>query len=175
MRLFCIGNGFDLNHGLKSSYLDFRDYLKENNLDLYKTLMDMYRLYDRELFIMNCEPYVNEKNAPLEDNIFWSDFENNLSKLDGYYMDTTISMLESQIEGIKYIDNDWRNDLFYENLDIYGQLQDEFMKWVELIESEVDKVNKKIAITYLTMKFLKTKMERQVALTFLLYLIILTH
>lgn len=36
--LYIIGNGFDLFHGLKSSYYDFRDYIKKTNWDLFQRL-----------------------------------------------------------------------------------------------------------------------------------------
>lgn len=34
MNLFIIGNGFDLHHGLPTSYGDYVDYLKEHNESL---------------------------------------------------------------------------------------------------------------------------------------------
>lgn len=30
MKLYIIGNGFDLNHGRKTSYRNYRDFLEEN-------------------------------------------------------------------------------------------------------------------------------------------------
>ena len=53
--LFIIGNGFDLYHGSKSSYFEFRDFLKKRN----RYLSDDLELY------FDCEN-------------FWGDFENNL-------------------------------------------------------------------------------------------------
>lgn len=38
-RLFIIGNGFDLSHGLKTSYKDFKDFLYQESFkmeDFYK-------------------------------------------------------------------------------------------------------------------------------------------
>lgn len=32
-RMLIVGNGFDLEHGLKTTYWDFREYLEENHLD----------------------------------------------------------------------------------------------------------------------------------------------
>lgn len=59
-RLYIIGNGFDLYHGVKSSYYDFRQYLEESE---EKELLD------------NLEYYINCDN-------FWGDFENNLAYID---------------------------------------------------------------------------------------------
>ena len=54
-----MGNGFDLCHGIKSSYYDFRDYLKIH----YEDLVDLL------------EHFIDVPNL-------WSDFENNLGAVD---------------------------------------------------------------------------------------------
>jgi len=59
-KLYVIGNGFDLHHGILSSYLNFKDFLKENDPDVY-CLVETYLGNDYE---------------------FWSDFEENLALLD---------------------------------------------------------------------------------------------
>lgn len=59
-KLYIIGNGFDLYHGLKTKYSDFREYL-ERKRDYFELL--------------------NLLNNHFPDNL-WSEFENNLSKLD---------------------------------------------------------------------------------------------
>ena len=61
--LYVIGNGFDLHHGLKTSYYDFSQYLRENDNDLYETL----------------ENYIS---YPQSDNNLWLRFEENLANLD---------------------------------------------------------------------------------------------
>lgn len=58
--LFIVGNGFDLNHGIKSSYSDFRKWLKKNKPIFYGKLSKQY-----------------PKRAHL-----WKDFEENLPKFD---------------------------------------------------------------------------------------------
>lgn len=40
--LYIIGNGFDLAHGIKSKYSDFRDFITSNHLDLYKGLQEFF-------------------------------------------------------------------------------------------------------------------------------------
>ena len=43
MKLYIVGNGFDLNHGRKTSYWDYRNYLSEKYPDLvYKFDMMEY-------------------------------------------------------------------------------------------------------------------------------------
>ncbi len=62
-KLYIIGNGFDLHHGLRTSYFDFAKCLKENNRNLYDTL----------------ENYIS---YPSSDKDLWSRFEENLANLD---------------------------------------------------------------------------------------------
>ncbi|WP_128330113.1 bacteriophage abortive infection AbiH family protein [Apibacter sp. HY039] len=62
-KLYIIGNGFDLHHHLKTSYLDFANFLKRNDIELYSKL---------ELYI----------SYPKEDKNLWSNFEENLANLD---------------------------------------------------------------------------------------------
>ena len=64
MKLFIIGNGFDLYNGYKTSYLDFKDFLIDNELNYTigeSTLIDIL--------------------SPEYDFEFWKDFEENLSKI----------------------------------------------------------------------------------------------
>lgn len=60
-RVFIIGNGFDLAHGLKTSYFDFRDYVRKNEKTFYDKIMEFNLFRDDKL---------------------WKDFENKLSKID---------------------------------------------------------------------------------------------
>ena len=59
-KLYVIGNGFDLHHGIQSSYFNFKDFLEENDPDVYN-VVDTY--------------FGNVKD-------FWWDFEKNLALLD---------------------------------------------------------------------------------------------
>lgn len=61
-RLVIIGNGFDIYHGLKTSYQDFGAYLKDEHISIYSRLSDFYSIHDG--------------------NELWGDFENSLSLLD---------------------------------------------------------------------------------------------
>lgn len=37
--LYIIGNGFDLHHGINSSYKNFQEWMHENNPDVIEKLM----------------------------------------------------------------------------------------------------------------------------------------
>ena len=53
--LYIIGNGFDLHHGINSSYRNFRDWLYENEPTVIQDIEEAYGCCDDE---------------------WWSDFEN---------------------------------------------------------------------------------------------------
>ena len=61
--LYVIGNGFDLHHGVKSSYHCYMEWLKENHKDDYQKLIDFYG---------------NEA----EEYEWWNEFETNLGYFD---------------------------------------------------------------------------------------------
>lgn len=64
-KLYIIGNGFDLYHGLRTSYEDFRDdYVKNKCSVLWNDLLEIYG------------------DTPQNDNLWWKDFENMLGKVD---------------------------------------------------------------------------------------------
>lgn len=59
--LYIIGNGFDLHHGINSSYKNFHEWMNENNPDVIEKVDEIYGICDDE---------------------WWSDFENQLASLD---------------------------------------------------------------------------------------------
>ena len=83
--LFIIGNGFDISHGLKTNYSDFRDYLNEkySKSDIKEELPTMTELsngeygYDDNIvarFIIKELDKVTKEN--------WKDIENELGRLN---------------------------------------------------------------------------------------------
>lgn len=58
-RLYIIGNGFDIHHGIRSKYSNFRDYVQNQDNDLYEML----------------EKYFDTDEL-------WSDFEETLAHID---------------------------------------------------------------------------------------------
>jgi len=69
MNLFIIGNGFDRAHGLPTSYINFRNYLEDED---WQYLVDMEALYD-------CIP---ESRREWAEKRLWQEFENNLSAIN---------------------------------------------------------------------------------------------
>lgn len=62
-KLYIIGNGFDLHHGLSTSYTNFEHHLKTHNIQLLDSLNKYYSF------------------ASVDDDL-WSKFEKNLANLD---------------------------------------------------------------------------------------------
>lgn len=62
MKLYIIGNGFDLHHGLKTGYLDYKKYLEKNNPALLKAFCSF--------------PYLTH---PEDDYELWTDLETSLT------------------------------------------------------------------------------------------------
>lgn len=82
MQLNIIGNGFDLYHGLPSSYYFFGCYLIKNNPEFYAKIGNMYNFTFAE-FVGSAIDY--EYNLVVED-IFWREFEKNLGEVNEYFI-----------------------------------------------------------------------------------------
>lgn len=61
--LYVIGNGFDIHHGIKSSYRCYMEWLKENHKDDYQKVIDFY-------------------GDEAEKHEWWNEFETNLGYFD---------------------------------------------------------------------------------------------
>lgn len=110
-KLFIVGNGFDLYHGIPSSYLRFRDYLKQNNADVYETL---------------------EKYLHLEGDDDWNQLESNIANLDAEELLDEMHIFLGDPGG------DWKDSMYYEFqyevgkvTDALGQkMQEIFLQWI---------------------------------------------
>lgn len=79
-RMLIVGNGFDLEHGLKTTYWDFREYLEENHLDFLIAFEKMYNFYPIDFG----DPYVGKdaqrKREETVYNMLWEKFEELMGK-----------------------------------------------------------------------------------------------
>lgn len=98
-KLFIIGNGFDLDHELKTSYYDFKSYL-ENELNCKlgcNSIDDSTGNPEYENFYNYSEQNINYFYNIMENHIganWWSDFENKLSEIEyDYLFDDNITIL----------------------------------------------------------------------------------
>ena len=71
--LYIIGNGFDLHHGINSSYFEYRIWLKKHYEDIYWEIVNTFEVDDEsEAYKIKLE----ERQHP-----WWKDFENNLGNI----------------------------------------------------------------------------------------------
>ena len=131
MNLFILGNGFDRAHDLPTSYMDFRDYLKNEDRSYLTSLEAPY----------DCVP---ESNSDLVQKHLWREFENNLSEInEAEIVDGAVSMdmgLESGDIGIE----DTLNLYWEEQYGYIQQLNDFIKSWAEQIDINVPKKTCKI-------------------------------
>ncbi len=86
--LYIIGNGFDLFHGIPSTYYDFKEYLEEQDAEVSGFVDDYLSNYD--------------------DN-FWGSFESNLAEL---YIDAIIDVASNFLIG--YGAEDWSDSYHHD-------------------------------------------------------------
>lgn len=109
-KLYIIGNGFDLHHGIQSSYSNFKTYLKNADLSIFEAV----------------EAYLSP-----EDN--WSDLEESLASLDSDYLTENASQFL-----VSYGAEDWsdayHHDYQYEIEQVVEslslKLKEHFSAWI---------------------------------------------
>ena len=80
-----IGNGFDLYHGLPTSYYFFACYFLKNYEETYYELASMYGITEGIYSYPS-----NELTPGIDDSGFWSDFEKNLGILDLEWVENSL-------------------------------------------------------------------------------------
>ncbi len=109
MKLYIVGNGFDLYHYLPSSYKDFQNFIKEKDKYLFE-LVEKYFNYDDE---------------------FWHAFETNLSKLHEFML--VGDVLRSLGSGGWDADalESYEPTIEYYTFGIYSQLKNCMVDWIK--------------------------------------------
>lgn len=119
MKLFVIGNGFDISHGIPCKYSDFYQYLNENREDILEIMEKYY--------------YVNS------DSELWSDFESRLEEDINYE-----SLSEIVTENIPnfasddFRDRDWYDAQIYieqECDELLENIRSGFEEWIESLNT----------------------------------------
>ncbi len=113
MKLYILGNGFDVLHGLCTRYSDFRNYLLRDSPNLLKQLGEFY---DIDV-----------------DSDLWKKFETSLGQMD-------VSMIEKQFSEPNYAsdefsDGDYEiNALLVDNeINYVKDLKNSFIKWINSV------------------------------------------
>lgn len=79
MKLYIIGNGFDIYHGINSRYTDFKEYVQAIDYELFQTLQEYFNTDE-----------------------LWSDFEETLA-----HIDTDMIIDDASNYLVSYSANDW--------------------------------------------------------------------
>ena len=112
-KLYIIGNGFDMHHGIKSGYPNYRGWLEENDPDLYERLREYYEVDDDE---------------------WWWQFEQSLGYPDmSDYIEQTAFENEPDYGSDDFRDRDYHAGQFQAEDEIGGlvqEIRDSFTEWV---------------------------------------------
>lgn len=127
--LYIIGNGFDLHHGLKTEYSDFREYILKNHEDLLEAMSKYYDIED--------------------DSLLWSEFENGLKEFDSTELEEIFGEHLPDISSDDFRDRDWyelERHIELELDPLKEELQGAFNEWISKRETPADIEKKKIEL-----------------------------
>lgn len=147
--LFIIGNGFDLAHNLKTSYLDFKKYVQKNDPQFFENFYSLYMYsFEREY-----ESPLSTESIHDEYECLWKNIENNMKNVNEELI------LDANLELELEYNDPYSDDCFdtaYESLipyikDIPEKLLENLQNWIETIElNEISKKTKYINNNYYT-------------------------
>ena len=138
-RVFIIGNGFDLAHGLKTGYFAFRDFLKSTDRTFYDQIKEYY------LF---------------EGDDLWRNFESNLSKIDVETLTSYANLRCNDDMDYDSMEGDNIDIAVAEELNYIDGLSEKIREWVSGTV-DLSACNKIIASSYLTALSSLTNMKIQ--------------
>lgn len=119
MNLNIIGNGFDLYHGLPSSYYYFGCFLIDVESEFYEYIGEMYNLTFRKV----SRTYPDLEYELVVEDIFWSDFESHLGEVNEEFIVGTYPD-DLGLETDDPIDIDMNEDAIAE------RIKEAFINWV---------------------------------------------
>ena len=115
--LYIIGNGFDLHHGIQSSYWCYMKWLEVNYPELFKEIEQTFRGATEESW--------------------WTDFENGLAKVDWLYnIHSSSAKTAYKVGDVEIAGKKSSKRL----LKLYDAIQITFTQWVESIASQIKSV-----------------------------------
>ena len=119
MKLFVIGNGFDLAHKIKSSYWDFGEYLQNNYPDFFGDLMA----------------------AINNDNGIWSDFERNLPMCATEMENFGLQVSQERLDELDYdpMNDEGMGQWMSEKLVFINQLPKVLREWIQSVDIKKQK------------------------------------
>lgn len=131
MKLFIIGNGFDVAHGLPTKYKDFREYLEEADWSFLTALEAPYG-------------FVPESRRDFVEELLWKDFEKNLCAVnEDEIIDGALS-IDMGLEGGDVDIEDTLNEYWEEQYGYIKRLNDYVQDWAKQIDVGILPITTKI-------------------------------
>lgn len=127
MKLFVIGNGFDLDHGLNTQYKDFKKYLRLN-YDV-KGFIQPPTYHGESLSIEEAANFIYSVIDSVACDENWSDLEESLGRLDYSEWINHIDFELSSKSIFEIIRNNQENVYYYSSL--IDRLQELISEWLE--------------------------------------------
>lgn len=140
MRLFVLGNGFDLAHNIASKYWDFGEYLEMNFPKFYNSLMA----------------------AINNDQGIWSDFESSLPECGSAMEDTGLYLAQERLSELDYdpMSDEGMGIWMDEQLRFIRSLPEVLRQWIQSVDIDKPRVYKDGLFTnddlYLTFNYTNT-------------------
>ena len=131
--LYIIGNGFDIHHGINSSYFEYRMWLKDNYEDLYWKIVNLFCVDDESNEIISLH---ENRQHP-----WWKTFENSLGDLDlAEIVDNCVFENYPDISSDEFRDRDYHAAEIDAELQL-GKLVDDikstFERWISSLNAPV--------------------------------------
>lgn len=112
-KLYIIGNGFDIHHGIPSRYSDYRVWLEDNNVKLIDELREIY---------------------DVDSETWWNEFELKLGSPDlGYYIDKIAEENQPDFSSDDFLDRDYNKSESQAENEIGGlvtSVRKSFADWI---------------------------------------------
>lgn len=145
-KLYVIGNGFDLQHGIKSSYWDFRRYLEKYADEFLLKLEEIYGFYpfdDDHLDSKTIKRITKHKEADLY-TYLWKSFEESLGKPNEDEIESVCYAAVESMKDIEFGDiSGSLNHYFEAQFRFIAKLQKYVLMWAKQIRLHKVKVLKK--------------------------------
>lgn len=148
MKLFVIGNGFDLAHKLSTAYWDFRKYLYKYHYDFLQEFENHYSIYPND-------------SEDTKREILWNYFETNLANIDeGVIVENAIS-IDMSLDGGDVGIEDTLYEYFRDEYRYIEELAIYLKNWVRGIKVKralplTSKINSRDNNFYITFNYTST-------------------
>lgn len=128
-RLYIIGNGFDLHHKIKSSYYNYRDWLKDNYEYIYDRIEETFGVYE----------VIEGSNGIEVQDEWWGNFEENLGDIDlAEKVDTWVKEHYPNFASDKFRDRDYHEAEIEAEIELstlINQIKGTFTEWVSSLDN----------------------------------------